>query len=53
MRRRGPPRLTGWHVLWIVLGFFAFVGAVNGVMVWFAMDTFPGIQRDAPKGDGR
>ena len=36
-------RLTGRHVLLILVGVFAFIFAVNGVMIWKAMDSFPGV----------
>ncbi|MDK9696439.1 MAG: FixH family protein [Siculibacillus sp.] len=39
----GGYRLTGRHVLFILLGAFAFVFAVNGVMIWKALDSFPGV----------
>lgn len=35
--------LTGRHVLAIVLGFFGIVTAVNGVMIWLALDSWPGL----------
>ena len=41
-------KLTGRTVLWIVLAFFAAVAAVNGAMVWIALETFPGVERPAP-----
>jgi nitrogen fixation protein FixH len=36
-------RLTGRHVLFIIVGAFAFVFAVNGVMIWKAVESFPGV----------
>jgi len=36
------PRLKGVHVLWILLGFFAVMFAVNGVFLYQAITTFPG-----------
>jgi nitrogen fixation protein FixH len=39
----GARRLTGWHVLWILIGGFGIVFAVNGVMAWYAIETFPGL----------
>ncbi|MEQ3747329.1 MAG: FixH family protein [Henriciella sp.] len=35
-------RLTGWHVLFIMLGFFGVVFAVNGVFLYHAITSFPG-----------
>ena len=43
MTTTGARRLTGWHVLWILIGGFAIVFAVNGVMAWYAIETFPGL----------
>ena len=41
-------QLTGRHVLFILLVGFGIVFAVNGVMAWFAIDTFPGlVSKDA------
>ena len=39
----GGFRLTGRHVLFILLGVFAFIFAVNGVMIWKAVESFPGL----------
>ncbi len=36
--------LTGWHVLAIFLGAFGMIIAVNGVLAWFALRTFPGLE---------
>jgi nitrogen fixation protein FixH len=41
---RKPRGLTGKHVLFCLLGFFAAVFAVNAVMVKVAMSTFGGVQ---------
>lgn len=38
----GGRPLTGWNVLAMVVGFFLFVGAVNGVMIYKAVKTFSG-----------
>ncbi len=40
-------RLTGKHVLFILLGFFGIVFAVNGVFLYSAVSTLPGEQRGA------
>ena len=40
-------RLTGRHVLILLLGFFGCIMAVNGAFVYFATSTFTGL--DAPK----
>ncbi len=34
--------LKGWHVLTMLLAFFGFVSAVNGVMIYFAVGTLSG-----------
>lgn len=39
----GVRRLTGWHVLWMLIGGFGTVFAINGVMAWYAIETFPGL----------
>lgn len=36
-------RLTGRHVLFILVGAFAIVFAVNGFMIWKAVGSFPGV----------
>jgi nitrogen fixation protein FixH len=41
-----PARLRGRHVLSMVIGFFAAIMAVNAVMVWYALGTFPGTVSD-------
>lgn len=43
----GPRRLTGRHVLAILVGFFAVVIAVNAVMLTLALDTMPGTTTDS------
>ncbi len=51
-----PPRpgfrLTGWHVLAIVTGFFAIVIAVDTGFVVMAVKTFPGEVSSTPYEDG-
>ncbi len=46
-------RLTGKHVLFILLGFFGIVFAVNGVFAYLALSTLPGEQRGATYEAGR
>jgi nitrogen fixation protein FixH len=41
-------RLTGRHVLLIFVGVFGFIFAVNGWMVWKAVDSFPGVVTRSP-----
>jgi len=38
------PRLRGWHVLAVFLGFFATVFVVDGFMIYKAVSTFGGIE---------
>jgi nitrogen fixation protein FixH len=38
----GGRPLNGWKVLAMIVGFFLFVGAVNGVMIYKALKTFSG-----------
>lgn len=45
-------RLTGWHVLAIVTGFFAVVTAVDIGFVVMAVKTFPGEVSSTPYEDG-
>src|SRR5271165_1857453 len=40
-------RLTGKHVLFILLGFFGIVFAVNGYFLFVSLDTLPGEERGA------
>ena len=40
-------RLTGKHVLLILLGAFAVIGAVNAAFIYFAVSTGPGEERGA------
>jgi nitrogen fixation protein FixH len=35
--------ITGWHVLYSVLGFFAIVFAVNGYFLYAALSTYTGV----------
>jgi nitrogen fixation protein FixH len=39
-----PRELTGRTVLIAFVAFFAVVGGVNGVMIWFATSTFGGVE---------
>ena len=41
-----PRRLTGRHVLLMLLAFFATVTAVNAVFIVLALDTFTGVSTD-------
>lgn len=45
-------RLGGWHVLAIIVGFFAVVFAVDAGFVVFAYRTFPGQVSSTPYEDG-
>ncbi|MEI6097305.1 MAG: FixH family protein [Alphaproteobacteria bacterium] len=35
--------LTGWHLLAMFIAFFGVIIAVNGLLVWKAVSTFPGL----------
>ncbi|MGV6801899.1 MAG: FixH family protein [bacterium] len=35
-------KLTGWHVLFVVVLFFSIITAVNAIMITYALKTFPG-----------
>jgi nitrogen fixation protein FixH len=41
------PRLTGKHILLILLGFFAVIGVVNAAFIYFAVSTGPGEEQGA------
>jgi nitrogen fixation protein FixH len=40
-------RVTGKHILLMLLGFFAVVGAVNAAFIYFAVSTGPGEEQGA------
>lgn len=40
-------RLTGKHILFILLGAFAVIGTVNAAFIYFALSTGPGEERGA------
>jgi nitrogen fixation protein FixH len=44
--------VAGRHVLALVVGFFATVLAVNAVMVWLALKSFPGMVSGDPYREG-
>lgn len=46
-------RLTGRHVLFILLGVFAFVGAVNAFMIYKAVGSFPGVVTESSYRDSQ
>ena len=48
----GEWRLTGWHVLGVVVGFFAIVISLNVWFVTLAYRTFPGQVSRTPYEDG-
>ncbi|KCZ63879.1 hypothetical protein L53_05125 [Hyphomonas sp. L-53-1-40] len=35
-------KLTGWHVFWIMVGFFGLMFTVNGIFLYHAITSFPG-----------
>ena len=41
-----PTRLTGWHVLLALIGFFAAIFAVNGAFVYYALESWSGLDVD-------
>jgi nitrogen fixation protein FixH len=45
-------RLTGRIVLLSIIGFFAVVMGVNGIMAYLAVDTFSGVQSEKPYENG-
>lgn len=46
-------RLTGRHVLLILVGVFAFVAAVNAFMIWQAVGSFPGVVTESSYRDSQ
>ena len=46
-----PERKSSW-IPWIFVGGFAGVVAVNGVLIWLALTTFSGLDREAPYARG-
>jgi nitrogen fixation protein FixH len=42
------PSLTGRHVLFILIGFFAVIFAVNGLFVYYAESSFSGLETTNP-----
>lgn len=50
---RQEKRLTGWHVLAMLIGFFGFIFAVNGAMIYFAVGSFPGTVTDSSYRDSQ
>lgn len=48
-----PFELRGSHVLWICVAFFAAVFAINGVMIYAAVESFPGTERISSYQAGR
>ncbi|WP_181699846.1 FixH family protein [Chthonobacter albigriseus] len=40
----GGRPVTGWTVLYWMLAFFAVIFAVNGVFIYYALGTFPGLE---------
>ncbi len=48
-----PRRLTGFKVLLILVAFFGIVFAINGVMMYVAIDTFPGLATESSYEAGR
>ena len=52
---RGTPRkpLTGWTVLLYLVGFFAVVMSVNGIMAYAALSTMSGTDTDSAYQAGR
>ncbi len=48
-----PRRLTGFKVLLLLIAFFGIVFAVNGYMMYTAIDTFPGLATESTYEAGR
>lgn len=49
----GEFRLTGRHVLMILLGVFAVVAVVNAYMIWQAIGSFPGVVTESSYRDSQ
>ncbi len=52
-QHRAPREVTGRMVLFCLLGFFAVVFVVNGVMIHAALSTFGGVETDSAYQAGR
>lgn len=50
---KGEFRLTGRHVLLILVGVFGFVAAVNAFMIWQAVGSFPGVVTESSYRDSQ
>jgi len=48
----GERRITGRHVLYMLLGFFGVMLAANAVFIWLALDTFTGAVSERPYEEG-
>ena len=46
MTATAEKKLEGRHVLYMLLGFFGFMFAVNGVFVYFALSSFSGLSTE-------
>ncbi len=46
MTAMAEKKLEGRHVLYMLLGFFGFMFAVNGVFVYFALSSFSGLSTE-------
>ncbi|KZL18950.1 FixH [Pseudovibrio axinellae] len=44
---RKPRQLTGRMVLYRLIAFFGVIAAMNAVMIYIALDTFPGLEVDS------
>ena len=53
MEQDNGKRLTGWHVLAMLIGFFAFIFAVNGAMIYYAVGSFSGTVTDSSYRDSQ
>jgi len=50
--KRTEGRISGWHVLAAMLGFFAVIVAVDATMMYKALSTFGGVDNDNAYRDG-
>ncbi|MEM6666100.1 MAG: FixH family protein [Pseudomonadota bacterium] len=44
---QGGKPITGWTVLFWLIGFFAVIFIVNGIFVYTALNSFPGVETDS------
>ena len=52
MSRQREKKFTGRQFLAIMVGIFVLVSAVNGLMIWYALSSWPGLVSDSAYAEG-